>query len=145
MAKEGAREAFLHMGSACGKWSEAAACVPTSEAGLRIRWCTVMDTAAASPFTKVTLAAASGPLSPRRRQLFWGRLSRRRPEAGSQRCRSARLGVASYVFAECLSLSLSFAVPRARCLRARPCGRSGWVGRVGRRAVCCFPPPRTHD
>lgn len=50
---------FLHMGEACGKWSEVAACVQTNEAGLRIRWFTVMDTAAASPFTKVTLAAVS--------------------------------------------------------------------------------------
>lgn len=50
------------MGTACGKWSEVAACVQTSEAGLRIRWCTVMDTAAASPSTKVTLAAASASL-----------------------------------------------------------------------------------
>ncbi|KAG7238207.1 hypothetical protein INR49_031122 [Caranx melampygus] len=40
------------MGAACGKWSEVAACVQTSEAGLRIRWFTVMDTAAASLFTK---------------------------------------------------------------------------------------------
>lgn len=50
---------FLLMGAACGKWSVVAACVQTSEAGLRIRWFTVMDTAAASPFTKVTLAAVS--------------------------------------------------------------------------------------
>lgn len=47
------------MGAACGKWSEVAACVPTNEAGLRTRWFTVMDTAATSPFTKVTLAAVS--------------------------------------------------------------------------------------
>lgn len=55
----GRRNPFLHMGEACGKWSEAAACVQTNEAGLRIRWFTVMDTAAASPSTKVMLA---GPL-----------------------------------------------------------------------------------
>lgn len=47
------------MGEACGKWLEVAACVLTSEVGLRTRWFTVMDTAATSPFTKVTLAAVS--------------------------------------------------------------------------------------
>lgn len=47
------------MGEACGKWLEVAACVLTNEAGLRTRWFTVMDTAATSPFTKVTLAAVS--------------------------------------------------------------------------------------
>lgn len=121
------------MGSACGKWSEAAACVPTSEAGLRIRWCTVMDTAAASPFTKVTLAAASGPLCLRRRQLLGGRrLSRRRPEAGSQRCRSAGLGAASYVFAEGLSLFRGPLRPLSTCAPVwvgRVGGSVGWVGR----------------
>lgn len=47
------------MGAVCGKWSEVAACVQTNEAGLRIRWFTVMDMAATSPSTKVTLAVVS--------------------------------------------------------------------------------------
>lgn len=42
------------MGTVCGKWLEVAACVPMSEAGLKILLYTVMGTGAASLFTRVT-------------------------------------------------------------------------------------------
>lgn len=112
------------MGSACGKWSEAAACVPTSEAGLRTRWCTVMDTAAALPFTKVTLAAASGALRLRGRQLLRGGCpagGRRQAARGAARLDSARLRTFSPKDPVALSRSLALAV----YVRARV---GGWVG-----------------
>ena len=98
---------YIHMGAACGKWSEVAACVQTSEAGLRTRWFTVMDTAAASRCTKVTLAAVSARAPGSR----GGGARRRSPAAAS----SAAAGSVAL----CVGLLLSTCVCVDVCGRGR--------------------------